>query len=238
MKRWGKSPPRTGQPGRHGKPHREQCRIGVPRPARVPSGIRGGAGRLRPEEPGLAASGGRRRPSQRNGHPGGKPPDRIRLTGHPRRLAIGGVAGGLPLPLNRSHRPPRLRDERRGREGVGGELPAVRRRPRHHRRAGCPPLPRPVVPGRERPPPGPRPFVAETGPSDRFPGAPHPELDARLRPDDGAVLARRPAGAKRAIPPRSVQPVSPTAGRSGSLRGSSPQARRAVPSVRPWPHRG
>lgn len=31
VKRWGKSPPRTGQPGRHGKPHPEQCRIGAPR---------------------------------------------------------------------------------------------------------------------------------------------------------------------------------------------------------------
>ncbi len=29
VKRWGKSPPRTGQPGRHGKPHPEQCRIGA-----------------------------------------------------------------------------------------------------------------------------------------------------------------------------------------------------------------
>ena len=31
VKRWGKSPPRTGQPGRHGKPHPEQCRIGASR---------------------------------------------------------------------------------------------------------------------------------------------------------------------------------------------------------------
>ena len=29
VKRWGKSPPRTGQPGRYGKPHPEQCRIGA-----------------------------------------------------------------------------------------------------------------------------------------------------------------------------------------------------------------
>ena len=29
VKRWGKSPPRTGRPGRHGKPHREQRRIGI-----------------------------------------------------------------------------------------------------------------------------------------------------------------------------------------------------------------
>ena len=31
VKRWGKSPPRDGQPDRHGKPHREQCRIGIAR---------------------------------------------------------------------------------------------------------------------------------------------------------------------------------------------------------------
>jgi len=31
VKRWGKSPPRFGQPHRHGKPHREQGRIGEPR---------------------------------------------------------------------------------------------------------------------------------------------------------------------------------------------------------------
>ncbi len=31
VKRWGKSPPRDGQPKRHGKPHREQCQIGTSR---------------------------------------------------------------------------------------------------------------------------------------------------------------------------------------------------------------
>ena len=31
VKRWGKSPPRTGQPERYGKPHPEQCRIGASR---------------------------------------------------------------------------------------------------------------------------------------------------------------------------------------------------------------
>ena len=31
VKRWGKSPPRRWQQRRHGKPHREQCRIGPPR---------------------------------------------------------------------------------------------------------------------------------------------------------------------------------------------------------------
>ena len=33
VKRWGKSPPRDGQPDRQGKPHREQCRIGIARGA-------------------------------------------------------------------------------------------------------------------------------------------------------------------------------------------------------------
>ncbi len=31
VKRWGKSPPRPWQQGRHGKPHREQCQIGTAR---------------------------------------------------------------------------------------------------------------------------------------------------------------------------------------------------------------
>jgi hypothetical protein len=77
VKRWGKSPPRDGQPDRHGKPHREQCRIGAPR------------GRVRraasTQGPGLAARSRRRRRDQRNGHPGVRAPDRIRLTGHPRK---------------------------------------------------------------------------------------------------------------------------------------------------------
>jgi hypothetical protein len=70
VKRWGKSPPRDGQPDRHGKPHREQCRIGAPR------------GRVRraasTQGPGLAARSRRRRRDQRNGHPGVRAPDRIR----------------------------------------------------------------------------------------------------------------------------------------------------------------
>jgi hypothetical protein len=33
VKRWGKSPPRTWQQGRHGKPHPEQCQIGASRGA-------------------------------------------------------------------------------------------------------------------------------------------------------------------------------------------------------------
>ena len=59
VKRWGKSPPRTGQPGRYGKPHPEQCRIGalsgkvrIPTPQRVPETS---ARTLQPIRPGLAA---------------------------------------------------------------------------------------------------------------------------------------------------------------------------------------
>jgi len=37
VKRWGKSPPRRRQRGWHGKPHREQDRIGTPYPAQVGS---------------------------------------------------------------------------------------------------------------------------------------------------------------------------------------------------------
>ena len=51
VKRWGKSPPRTGQPGRHGRPHREQCQIGASRGAgpgnRIPP-----QGRFSPRGPG------------------------------------------------------------------------------------------------------------------------------------------------------------------------------------------
>ena len=51
VKRWGKSPPRDGQPDWHGKPHREQCQIGT---ARKASGTRG---RFSPSRSGLAARG-------------------------------------------------------------------------------------------------------------------------------------------------------------------------------------
>ena len=68
VKRRGKSPPRTWQQGRHGKPHPEQCRIGA-------SGGPSGNGRHRRDasarRPGLAAKARRQRRDQRNGHPGG-----------------------------------------------------------------------------------------------------------------------------------------------------------------------
>ena len=84
VKRWGKSPPRTWQQGRHGKPHREQCQIGVSRGDRSFRGYHH-AGSFQPERPGLAA----RSPSvtagpeewSSNRFTAG---NRIRLTGSPR----------------------------------------------------------------------------------------------------------------------------------------------------------
>ena len=52
VKRWGKSPPRTGQPGRYGKPHPEQCRIGALRGKVVPDGKETATGTLQPKGPG------------------------------------------------------------------------------------------------------------------------------------------------------------------------------------------
>ena len=43
VKRWGKSPPRDGQPDRHGKPHREQCRIGTASRAGLGPAVRVGS---------------------------------------------------------------------------------------------------------------------------------------------------------------------------------------------------
>ena len=76
VKRWGKSPPREWQHKRHGKPHQEQCQIGVPcSNARV----------FEPRGPGLAARG-----ALVTAHPdewspkGVRALDRIRLIGLPR----------------------------------------------------------------------------------------------------------------------------------------------------------
>ncbi len=60
VKRWGKSPPRPRQRGRHGKPHREQGQIGE---ARVRPGAVSGP------LPGWTARGRGRPRSQMNGHP-------------------------------------------------------------------------------------------------------------------------------------------------------------------------
>ncbi len=83
VKRWGKGPPRFRQRKWHGKPHREQCRIGFVRGAtaflvrkvtnRVGSNI--AAAMRRADE----------WPSK-----GSNPLDRIRLTGHPRTAKVKG----------------------------------------------------------------------------------------------------------------------------------------------------
>ena len=55
VKRWGQSPPRTWQQGRHGKPHPEQCRIGASRRkvrARRKATAETTAGTLQPGGPG------------------------------------------------------------------------------------------------------------------------------------------------------------------------------------------
>ena len=55
VKRWGKSPPRTWQQGRHGKPHPEQCRIGASRGKVRPHAFgrsETSAGTLQPRGPG------------------------------------------------------------------------------------------------------------------------------------------------------------------------------------------
>ena len=64
VKRWGKSPPRFRQRKRHGKPHREQCRIGVKR---------GGRRRdcLVLIDPGRQLERSRQRDAKMNGHRGG-----------------------------------------------------------------------------------------------------------------------------------------------------------------------
>ena len=93
VKRRGKSPPRTWQQGRHGKPHPEQCRIGAPRG-------QPGNGRHRRDAsargPGLAAEARRQRRDQRNGHPGGFRPrtepglQAVRASSPLKRAACGG----------------------------------------------------------------------------------------------------------------------------------------------------
>lgn len=88
VKRWGKSPPRTGQPGRHGKPHPEQCRIGASR-GKVRATSRKAAGDLRRDASAREARVGSLTPpvtavAEEWSSKGGNPRNRIRLTGHPR----------------------------------------------------------------------------------------------------------------------------------------------------------
>ena len=83
VKRCGKSAPRTRQRGRHGKPHREQNRIGT-----MLSRASGRGACFWALSSGLVARGAQRCASQRNGrHVGGAipRPSRTRLTG---RLAV------------------------------------------------------------------------------------------------------------------------------------------------------
>ena len=94
VKRCGKSAPRTRRRGRHGKPHREQDRIGA-------TGASSDAYRRFPgPSPGLIARGGRQRPSQRNGRHVGTAtsrPYRTRLTG---RLTPSWLAERAARPLS------------------------------------------------------------------------------------------------------------------------------------------
>lgn len=66
VKGCGKSAPRPRQRGRHGKPHREQGRIGA---AGGVTRKRDGRGGIPAPPPGLAARSGWRHPLQRNGRP-------------------------------------------------------------------------------------------------------------------------------------------------------------------------
>ena len=98
VKRWGKSPPRTGQPGRHGKPHPEQCRIGASRgKVRVHSAMRcrrPPQGRLSPEARVGSLTPPATAVAEEWSSKGGNPRNRIRLTGHPRVFWYS--AGGVP----------------------------------------------------------------------------------------------------------------------------------------------
>ena len=134
VKRWGKSPPRTGQPGRHGKPHPEQCRIGASRGFGLP---RQGPpqGRISPE-----ARVGSQTPPVTAGpeewsSKGASARNRIRLTGHPRNFAPvrpgagGGPSGGDILARMKRRTVSLLRDP------PGPRLPVDSARPIRKRRA-------------------------------------------------------------------------------------------------------
>ena len=98
VKRWGKSPPRDGQPDRHGKPHREQCRIGTSRPARAGPPWPGGPGwqleRFGNGSPRgmIVGTGATRR-------------HRIRLTGRPRISTFSAIKRRGLTPAQDVHRP-------------------------------------------------------------------------------------------------------------------------------------
>jgi len=104
VKRWGKSPPRTGQPGRHGKPHPEQCRIGASR-GKVCILQRPPQGRFSPEARVGSLTAAVTRAAEEWSSMGGNPRDRIRLIGHPRVFCIvSKTEGGLaPSPPGAAH---------------------------------------------------------------------------------------------------------------------------------------
>lgn len=124
VKRWGKSPPRTGQPGRHGKPHPEQCRIGASR-GKVRATSRKAAGDLRRDASAREARVGSLTPpvtavAEEWSSKGGNPRNRIRLTGHPRIFRPphpGPLPRGERESLPASVRPPRPSRRAEGRRG-------------------------------------------------------------------------------------------------------------------------
>ena len=109
VKRWGKSPPRTWQQGRYGKPHPEQCRIGAP-PRKGPEASLATDCRGPPRgtfSPG-ARVGSLTTPvtalAEEWSSKGGNSRDRIRLTDPPRICFSGGV---FPPGAGLRHRPGR-----------------------------------------------------------------------------------------------------------------------------------
>ncbi len=105
VKRWGKSPPRPWQQGRHGKPHPEQCRIGALRGKVWPHAFgrsETSTGTLQPKGPGWQLD----RPGNGSGRgmviQGGQPPGQnpayrpsAHLCPRPRPLLRLGLARGL-----------------------------------------------------------------------------------------------------------------------------------------------
>ena len=103
MKGCGKSAPRARQRGRHGKPHREQDRIGAtaagnargPFPARRPGWLLEARGNARPR--GMAATSRRQRRAIQN--PAYRPSGTFHAQGGVRRSPAGEGANGLPFAL-------------------------------------------------------------------------------------------------------------------------------------------
>ena len=124
VKRWGKSPPRTGQPGRYGKPHPEQCRIGASRGLVTGASPRYRRRDLQPRGPGwqLDRLGNKRDRGMviQGGNPGTEPGlQAIRTIPIKRSSPLAGVCKPLLRPFRR-------RGERgRFAEDIWAELKAV-----------------------------------------------------------------------------------------------------------------